>query len=175
MYRNLTTAEIEKLERQGNYAEDWSTVQVAEPFCAECIRNSTFEGAVSLGSIEKCKHTEGELALREGIYNSALSNSTVGNHPVIHNVHMLSGYMLGDNVVLFNIEEMTCTSDPHKVAWLEPMNENGGRRLLPFSGMTIGEAYMWARYRGHKAFVDKLEQMTYDTLATDEGRYGRVG
>jgi hypothetical protein len=167
MYRNLTPQEVDQLERQGNIAEDWSTVQVAEPFCAECIRNSTFEGAVSLGSIEKCKHTEGDLTLREGIYNSALSNSTVGNHPVIHNVHMLSGYMLGDNVVLFNIEEMTCTSDPHKVAWLEPMNETGGRRLLPFSGMTIGEAYMWARYRGHKAFVDKLEQMTYDTLATD--------
>ena len=175
MYRNLTTAEIEKLERQGNYAEDWSTVQVAEPFCAECIRNSTFEGAVSLGSIEKCKHTEGELALREGIYNSALSNSTVGNHPVIHNVHMLSGYVVGNNVLLFNVEEMTCTSDPHGVAWLEPMNENGGRRILPFSGMTIGDAYMWARYRGRKRFMERLEEMTYDTLASAEGCYGRVG
>jgi hypothetical protein len=88
---------------------------------------------------------------------------------------MLSGYTVGKHVFLFNIEEMTCTGDPHKVAWLEPMNENGGRRLLPFSGMTIGEAYMWARYRGHKAFIDKLEQYTYDTLASDEGRCGRVG
>ena len=175
MYRNLTTAEIEQLERQGNIAEDWSTVRVAEPFCAECIRNSTFEGAVSLGSIESCKHTEGDLTLREGIYNSALSNSTVGNHPVIHNVHMLSGYVVGNNVLLFNVEEMTCTSDPHGVAWLEPMNENGGRRILPFSGMTIGDAYMWARYRGRKRFMERLEEMTYDTLASAEGCYGRVG
>ena len=175
MYRNLTTAEIEQLERQGNIAEDWSTVRVAEPFCAECIRNSTFEGAVSLGSIESCKHTEGDLTLREGIYNSALSNSTVGNHPVIHNVHMLSGYVVGNNVLLFNVEEMTCTSDPHRVAWLEPMNENGGRRILPFSGMTIGDAYMWARYRGRKRFMERLEEMTYDTLASAEGCYGRVG
>ena len=175
MYRNLTTAEIEQLERQGNIAEDWSTVRVAEPFCAECIRNSTFEGAVSLGSIESCKHTEGDLTLREGIYNSALSNSTVGNHPVIHNVHMLSGYVVGNNVLLFNVEEMTCTSDPHGVAWLEPMNENDGRRILPFSGMTIGDAYMWARYRGRKRFMERLEEMTYDTLASAEGCYGRVG
>ena len=175
MYRNLTTAEIEQLERQGNYAEDWSTVRVAEPFCAECIRNSTFEGAVSLGSIENCKHTEGDLTLREGIYSSALSNSTVGNHPVIHNVRMLSGYVVGNNVLLFNVEEMTCTSDPHKVAWLEPMNENGGRRILPFSGMTIGDAYMWARYRGRKCLMERLEEMTYDTLASAEGCYGRVG
>ena len=81
----------------------------------------------------------------------------------------------GDNVLLFNIDEMTCTADAKEVAWLEPMNENGGRRILPFSGMTIGDAYMWARYRGRKRLMERLEQMTYDTLGTAEGRYGRVG
>ena len=174
-YRNLTAAEIAQLERQGNCAEDWSTVRVAEPFCAECVRNSTFEGAVSLGAIENRKHTNETLTLREGIYNSTLADVTVGENPVIHNVRMLSGYTLGNQVTLFNVEEMTCTADPHKVAWLEPMNENGGRRLLPFCGMTIGDAYMWARYRGHKTFMEKLEQFTYDTLGTAEGRYGQVG
>lgn len=174
-YRNLTAAEIAQLERQGNCAEDWSTVRVAEPFCAECVRNSTFEGAVSLGAIENRKHTDEALTLREGIYNSTLADVTVGENPVIHNVRMLSGYTLGNQVTLFNVEEMTCTADPHKVAWLEPMNENGGRRLLPFCGMTIGDAYMWARYRGHKTFMEKLEQFTYDTLGTAEGRYGQVG
>ena len=29
-YRNLTTGEIERLERQGNYAEDWGAVRVSE-------------------------------------------------------------------------------------------------------------------------------------------------
>ncbi len=174
-YRNLTAVEIAQLERQGNCAEDWSTVRVAEPFCAECVRNSTFEGTVSLGAIENRKHTDEALTLREGIYNSTLADVTVGENPVIHNVRMLSGYTLGNQVTLFNVEEMTCTADPHKVAWLEPMNENGGRRLLPFCGMTIGDAYMWARYRGHKTFMEKLEQFTYDTLGTAEGRYGQVG
>ena len=174
-YRNLTAAEISQLERQGNCAEDWATVRVAEPFCAECIRNSTFEGDVSLGTIENRKHGVGELPLREGIYNSVLSDVIVGDNPVIQNVRMLSGYTLGNRVTLFNIEEMTCTADPHKLAWMEPMNENGGRRLLPFSGMTIGDAYMWARYRGRKTFMEKLEQFTYDTLGTAEGRYGQVG
>ena len=174
-YRNLTAAEIEQLERQGNCAEDWAAVRVAEPFCAECVRNSTFEGAVSLGVIENAKHTDEDLTLREGIYNSALADVTIGNHPVIHNVHMLSNHIVGDNVLLFNIDEMTCSADPHSVAWLEPMNENGGRRILPFGGMTIGDAYLWARYRGHKRLMEKLERFTYDTLSTPEGRYGHIG
>ena len=172
-YRKLTTAEIERLERQGNCAEDWSTVQVAESFSAECVRNSTFEGAVSLGIIENSRHTDGALSLREGIYNSTLSNTIVGDHPVIHNVRMLSNYTVGNNVLLFNIDEMTC--DPTHPAWLEPMNENGGRRILPFGGMTIGDAYLWARYRGHKQLMEKLEQFTRDLLATPEGRYGQLG
>ncbi len=174
-YRNLTATEIEQLERQGNYAEDWSAVKVADTFCTDCVRNSTFDGAVSLGVIENRKHTVESFNLREGIFNSYLCNTTVGDHPVIHNVRMLSGYTVGDDVLLFNIEEITCTADPKEVAWLEPMNENGGRRLLPFSGMTVGEAYIWARYRGRKHLMERLEQMTYDVLATDEGGYGHIG
>ena len=174
-YRNLTTGEIERLERQGNYAEDWGAVRVSESFDVECVRNSTFEGAVSLGAIAASRHTHGDLSLREGVYNSTLCNVTVGDHPSIHNVRMLSGYSLGDNVLLFNIDEMTCNADPRQAAWLEPMNENGGRRILPFGGMTIGDAYLWARYRGHKGLMERLEQFTYDILGSDEGRYGRVG
>ena len=172
-YRNLTPAEIEKLERQGNSADDWSTVRVANTFSTECVRNSTFEGAVSLGIIEPQRRTDGALTLREGIYNSALSNTTLGDHPVIHNVRMLSNYIVGDNALLFNVDEMTC--DPANPAWLEPMNENGGRRILPFGGMTIGDAYIWARYRGRKGLMEKLEQFTRDLLATPEGRYGCIG
>ena len=174
-YRNLTRSEIKKLERAGNCAEDWSAIQVADPFCVDCLRNNTFDGEVRLGVIECKKVSHGDLTLREGLYDSSLCNVTVGDHPAIYHVRMLGGYTLGDNVLLFNVEEMTCTADPAKVAWLEPMNENGGRRILPFSGMTIGDAYLWARYRGHKTLMEKLEQFTYDTLGTAEGRYGVIG
>ena len=172
-YRNLTQLEIEQLERQGNCAEDWGTVRVAEPFCVGCVRNNIFEGAVSLGSIEERRHSDGALTLKEGIYNSCLSNTTVGDHPTIHNVRMLSCYTIGNDVLLFNIDEMT--ADPDNPSWLEPMNENGGRRILPFGGMTIGDAYLWARYRGRKGLMEKLEQFTHDFLAIPEGRYGRIG
>ena len=174
-YRSLTASEIEQLERLGNCAENWSAVKVTDQFSVSGLHGNCFDGEVRLGAIATGKVKDGDLTLREGIYNSSLANVTVGDHPAIHNVHMLSNYSLGDNVLLFNIDEMTCTADAKEVAWLEPMNENGGRRILPFSGMTIGDAYMWARYRGRKTFMEKLEQFTYDTLGTAEGRYGHVG
>ena len=174
-YRKLSQDEIERLERQGNDAEDWGSVLVSEPFCVESVRNNTFEGAVTLGAIDSAHRTDEGLMLREGIYHAALRDAIVGDHPTIHNVGMLSGYVLGDNVLLFNVEEMTASTDPHQLAWLEPMNENGGRKILPFSGMTIGDAYLWARYRGHKEFIERLEQFTHATLSSQEGRRGRVG
>ena len=174
-YRKLSQEEIERLERQGNDAEDWGAILVSEPFCVESVRNNTFEGAVTLGAIASAHHTDEGLMLREGIYKSTLRDAIVGDHPTIHNVGMLSGYLLGDNVLLFNVEEMTAATDPHQLAWLEPMNENGGRKILPFSGMTIGDAYLWARYRGHKKLIERLEQFTHAALSSQEGRRGRVG
>ena len=141
-YRNLTPAEIEQLERQGNYSDEWSTVRVADPFCIKNVRNTTFR------------------------------NCVLGANATIRDVRLLSDYTLGDNVTLFNIGEMTGGGTPKP---LEVMNENGGRAILPFAGITIGEAYMWARYRGRKKFMERLEQMTRDVLATDDGQRGRVG
>ena len=140
-YRNLTPAEIEQLERQGNYSEDWSTVRVADPFCIKQVRNST------------------------------LCNCALGANVTIRDVRLLSNYTLGDNVTLFNIGEMTGGGTPKP---LEVMNENGGRAILPFAGMTIGDAYMWARYRGRKAFMQKLESFT-SHLSSHTSHLSQVG
>ena len=141
MYRNLTPSEIEQLERQGNYSDDWSSVQVADPFCVKNVRNSTFR------------------------------NCSFGANVCIRDVRLLSDYTLGDNVTLFNIGEMTGGGTPKA---LEVMNENGGRAILPFAGMTIGDAYMWARYRGRKTFIQKLESFT-SHLSTLNSHLSHVG
>ena len=63
-YRNLTESEIEQLLRAGNYAEEWSAIQVADPFCIDCLRNNTFEGTVKIGALENRKVADGDLTLR---------------------------------------------------------------------------------------------------------------
>ena len=139
MYRNLLPSEIEQLERQGNYSDDWSTVRVADPFLVKNVRNST------------------------------LSNCTLGANVTIRDVRLLSGYTLGANVTLFNIGEMTGGGTPKP---LEVMNENGGRAIVPFAGMTISDAYMWARYRGRKAFMQKLEAFTTSEVGSRKSEVG---
>ena len=176
-FRALTANEVEQLQQYGNRADDWKTVLVNDIFDASLIRNNTFMGQVRLGALgQGCLH-DGDLHLPEGIYNSMLYNATVGDHCAIHNVRMLGGYTVGDGCLLFNIDEMTASAPnvENDYPWIEPMNENGGRRILPFSGMTIGDAYLWAKYRDHGKMVERLEAMTRQRLATSEGSYGQVG
>ena len=176
-FRTLIGNEIELLKQQGNVAEDWTLVRVCDPFDATLLRNNTFMGHVNIGCMEPGCIADGDLKLPEGIYNSMLSEATVGDHCALHHVRMLSGYTVGDRCLLFNIGEMTATAPDTKndYKWIEPMNENGGRRILPFSGMTIGDAYLWAKYRDHAKMVERLDEMTRQRLATTEGSYGHVG
>ena len=176
-FRALTHEEVEQLQQQGNRAEDWTRVMVGDDFDANVIRNNVFMGDVCLGALGQGYLHDGDLHLPEGIYNSMLANTLVGDHCAVHHVRMLSGYTVGDGCLLFNIGEMTAARPcmDNDYPWIEPMNENGGRRILPFSGMTIGDAYLWAKYRDHVQMVERLEEMTRQRLATREGYYGRVG
>ena len=174
-YRNLTAEEVAQLKALGNRAEDWNNIHVADGFDAAFVSTTCFGGHVYLGACGDGLVRDGDLALPEGISGSMLRDSCVGNHCAIHNVHMLSGYSIGDHSVLFNIDEMTATVGEEDYAWLEPMNENGGRRILPFAGMTVGDAYLWARFRGRPQLMERLEQLTRSELKTLKGGYGQVG
>ena len=176
-FRALTPQEVEQLQQQGNRAEDWSAIQVADGFDAAMVYNNVFMGNVCLGALGQGVVHDGDLQLPEGIYNSMIANAVVGDHCAVHYVRMLRGYTVGDSCLLFNIGEMTA-SDPNMgndYPWIAPMNENEGRKILPFSGMTIGDAYLWAKYRDHGKMVERLEEMTRQRLATRKGCYGQVG
>ena len=172
-YRNLTTEEIATLKAQGNRAADWNNILVSPNFKADNLSGNLFCGKVYLGAIADGTVKDGDLVLPEGISASTLRDCCIGDHCAIHNVKYLSGYTTGSNCLLFNIDEMTANADDF--AWLEPMNENGGRRILPFNGMTIGDAYMWARFRGQAKLVERLETLTRNELKTNRGGYGSIG
>ncbi len=171
-YRLLTPQEVETLERLGNCCDDWTRIRVANTFTPARLRGNFFIGDVTLGDIAEGQAPCGGFMLQEGIANAVISNAIIGNHPAIRDVHMLDGYTIGDHAVLFNIGEMSCNGD---IENLEVMNENGNRSIRPFGGMTIGDAYMWARFRGHKTFVQKLNDFTIEALASNSGRRSLVG
>lgn len=171
-YRNLIADEVSALQRSGCMAEDWKTVYVEEPFLPSRVHDCSFMGEVRIGAMGDGYATYGDLRLPQGLYHSTLDRCTIGRGTTLHHVRMLSHYHVGDDCLLFNVDEMTCGSD---YAWMEPMNECGGRRILPFGGMRIGDAYLWARYRDRQRLMEALERMTQQALQDPQTAYGHIG
>ncbi|WP_277055450.1 DUF4954 family protein [Treponema socranskii] len=188
--RRLTKEEIEALEKNQNTSDDslWQNFYVdAECFDASLIRDSSFSGFIVLGKLRRAMLKYHDLELEEGIYNSKLINVVTGDDNVIRNVAYFENYRLGKNVMLFNIQEMSCTThskfgegilkkgEPEENRiWIGVANENGGREVLPFKSMIPADAYLWSRYREDGALMKRFVALTEKGAASEEATYGIV-
>ena len=80
---------------------------------------------------------------------------------VIDNVNYMSHYIIGNEVMIVNVNELATTDhakfgngiikEGEKEAvriWMEICNENAGRSIIPFNGMLPGDAWLWSRNTG---------------------------
>lgn len=187
-WRALTSDEVERLVKNNNYAENWDSILVADPFDARQIRNNRFYGLVRIGSVQDAVLEYHDMMLPVGISNCLILSSDIGNNAAIHNVSYMAHYIVGDRCILFNLDEVHTTNyakfgngivkegEPERVrVWLEVMNEGGDRRILPFDGMNSADAYLWARYRDDRVLQQRLREITQSQFDSRRGYYGTIG
>ncbi len=187
-WRNLQADEIEALVKNAVTCDDWDSIFVTDPFSPHLIKNCEFSGLVRIGRLEHVILEHHELQVPAGITNSQIISCDLGNNVAIHNVRYLAHYIIGDQVILLNIDEMNTTNhakfgngivkegEPEDVRiWLEPMNEAGGRAIMPFDGIIPGDAYLWARYREDAQLQKKLGEITQQQFDSRRGFYGTIG
>jgi len=187
-WRHLRADEIEALVKNGNSCDEWDQMLVADPFTPQLINNSKFSGLVRIGRLEKVILEHHDLKLPAGITDSLVISCDVGDNCAIHNVRYLAYYILGDNVILLNVDEMNTTNhakfgngivkdgEPEEVRiWIDLMNEAGGRAVLPFDGILPADAYLWAKYRDDAALLQRFHEMTQEQFDSRRGFYGTVG
>lgn len=176
--RNLSKAEIEILLKNGNVSdfEDWSNVLVSSidgEFNPQLIYNSHFSGFVVFGRVKHAVLKFHDLELIAGIYNSNLIDVIVSDDVVIRNVKYLKNYRIGNRVILFNIQEMSCTEhskfgngwlkkdETEDVrVWIGVGNENDNRAVLPFESMITADAYLWSRRRDDSILMKRFIEIT---------------
>ena len=187
-YRALTALEIEILVRNGNSSDDWSKLLVSNAFNPELVKNCSFFGLVRIGNLETTCLCFSDLTVPVGLYNSTIISSDFGNNVAIHSVNYLSHYIIGDEVIINNVNELVTTnhakfgngilkkgeSESVRI-WLELCNENTGRKVLPFNGMRAADAYLWTRNRHDKALQDKFIELTEKQFDNKRGYYGKIG
>jgi hypothetical protein len=187
-YRKLNAKEIQILQKNDNSADDWNHVEVADPFDARLIKRCSFFGRIRIGILQPFFHEFNNLRMPVGIYNSTIISCDLGDNVVIDQVSFMSHYIVGNDVMLVNIKELSVSNhakfgngivkqgEPESVRiWMEICNENGGRKVLPFNGMLAADAWIWSKYRADHALLEKLKEYTDDKFDRKRGYYGKIG
>ena len=187
-WRHLRSDEVEHLVKNSNSATNWDDIWVTDEFDPTMIRNNRFFGMVRIGRV-KCEVLQyHDLRVPVGITDSSIISCDIGDNVAIHDVHYMANYIVGDNCILFNIQEI-CTTDHSKFGngiikegeaenvrvTLEVMNEAGGRNILPFDGMITADAYLWAKYADDKKLQQRLKEITQNSFDNHRGYYGTIG
>ncbi len=187
-YRKLTDAEIKILEQNANSSDNWNNVLVADAFDPQLVKNCTFYGLVRIGKLEPYFVEFNNLRIPVGLYHSTIISCDIGDNVVIDNVNFMSHYIVGNEVMLVNINELT-TTDHSKFGngvlktgekesvriWMEICNENAGRSVLPFNGMLAADAWLWSKHRDDEKLLQKLKEFTDKRFDTQRGYYGKIG
>jgi len=182
--RPLNAPERQELIDNGNTAESWDMIGVADGFTAANIRGSHFFGCVILGTTAGISTHRELSAFPRGIYNSTIGNSIIKNDVTISSVLYCNFYSIESGVILHNIGELTVSPNARfgqgglcdaSHEWISLINENGGRAVIPFTGMTSCDAYIWAKYRSDKFFQNRLIAITDTTCAPLMNRIGQIG
>ncbi len=187
-WQPLTPEQIAELQASDNTSDDWANVLVAEGFDASRVRRCQFHGLVRIGSLsDKCLEFN-ELITPIGLSNSLIVSCDIGSDVAIHDVHYLAHYIIADNCILLNIDEMHTTNhakfgngivtdgeDESVRVSLDLINEAGGREVLPFDGMIVGDAALWALNPGDEELTARLREITQNQFDSRRGFYGEIG
>ena len=187
-YRHLSAFEIESLVRNNNTSDDWNKILVSDAFNPELVKNCKFFGLVRIGKLEPWYLEYHNLRMPVGLYNSTIISCDFGDNVVVDNVNYMSHYILGNDVMVVNVNELATTSaakfgngiikEGEKESsriWLEVCNENAGRKILPFNGMLPGDAWIWSKYRDDAVLMAKFQEFTEKESDRQRGYYGKIG
>lgn len=187
-WRHLTAKEIVTLIKNNNISDNWDNVLVCNPFDPSLISGNNFHGLVRIGAVTHNVLQYHDLRLPIGITNCNIVNCDIGNNVALHEVHYIANYIIGDQCILFNIQEMTTTNhakfgngilkkreEEDVRVRIELMNESGARTILPFDGIITADAYMWAKYIDDTTLQERLQNITQNSFDDRRGYYGTIG
>ena len=176
--RPLSSGEIEALQQDGCWAEDWSLINVADDFQPLYMHNVTMYGEVNIGSQDKSIEVAPGFLKHSGIYNAVLCNVTVGDDCLIENIgNHIYNYTISEECYLSNIGTLEtnegATYGEGNV--LSLLNEAGEGNVMLFCGLSSQLAAFMVKHAGEKEVRERLFQLVKDDVMSRLPECGQIG
>ena len=177
-YRPLTTEEIEVLRQNDCWAEDWTSVNVAEDFKPNYMHRVMLYGEVNLGCFDKNVEVSQGFVKHSGINNATLRNVTIGDDCLIENIgNFINNYTIGDDCYISNVSTMETTEGATygEGNVVSVLNEVGEGNVVLFSDLNSQLAAFMVKHAADKELRDRIRQLIRNNIATQAPERGRIG
>ena len=177
-YRQLTQEEINVLESNSCWAENWEQVKVAEAFSPYGFHRVIFYGDIRLGVFEKQVEVTKGFTKHAGINDATLRNVTVGDNCLIEKVgNFINNYTIGDDCYISNICTMETTEgatfgEGHMVSVL---NEMGDGNVVLFHDLNSQLAAFMVKHFSDKQLKDKITRLVNEEIRFTQPERGTIG
>ncbi len=177
-YRQLTNEEINVLESNSCWAENWENVLVAENFSPYGFHRVLFYGDIRLGVFEKKIEVTKGFFKHSGINDATLRNVTVGNNCLIEKVgNFINNYTIGDDCYISNICTMETTDgatygEGHLISVL---NEMGDGNVILFRELNSQLASFMVKHFRDKQLKDCITRLINEEVRFTLPERGTIG
>ena len=178
-YRSLTFEEIDTLERNSCWAEDWSRVEVAEEgFQAKYFHRVMFYGDIRLGSFQKNLEIAKDFVKHSGINDATLRNVTVGDDCLIEKVgNYINNYTIGNDCLISNISVMETTEGASygEENLISVLNEVGDGNVILFHDLNSQFAAFMVKHFNNKDLKNAIRRLVSEEIARTNPERGTIG
>ena len=178
-YRSLTFEEIDTLERNSCWAEDWSRVEVAEEgFQAKYFHRVMFYGDIRLGSFQKNIEIAKDFVKHSGINDATLRNVIVGDDCLIEKVgNYINNYTIGNDCLISNISVMETTEGASygEGNLISVLNEVGDGNVILFHDLNSQFAAFMVKHFNNKDLKNAIRRLVSEEIARTNPERGIIG
>ena len=174
----MNQEEIDVLESNSCWAEDWNRVRVAEAFSPYGFHRVVFYGDIRLGVFEKKVEVTKGFSKHAGINDATLRNVTVGDNCLIEKVgNFINNYTIGDDCYISNISTLETTEgatygEGHSVSVL---NEMGDGNLILFHDLNSQLAAFMVKHFKDKQLKDCITRLINEEIRFSQPERGIIG
>ena len=177
-YRPLTSEEIEVLKSNDCWAEDWTSVNVAEDFKPNFMHRVMLYGEVNIGAFNKNVEVSQGFVKHAGINNATLRNVTIGDDCLIENVgNFINNYTIGDDCYISDISTMETTEGATygEGNLVSVLNEVGEGNVILFSDLNSQLAAFMVKHFSDKDLKEKIRQLIKTDIDNKMPERGQIG
>ncbi len=178
-YRSLTFEEIETLEKNSCWAEDWNRVEVSEDgFQAKFFHRVMFYGDIRLGCCQKNVEITKDFFKHSGINDATLRNVTVGNDCLIEKVgNYINNYTIGDDCLISNISVMETTEGASygEGNLISVLNEVGDGNVILFHDLNSQFAAFMVKHFNDKDLKNAIRRLVSEEITRTNPERGTIG